>query len=60
MVEEALADPPPARRDLGQPYRGLYRFDLAEEGLNATEAVVPPVLEQPGCLWRHLPLAWMI
>ena len=57
MVEEALAASPHARRDFGEPYCGLDRFDLAEEGPNATEAVVPPVLEQPGRLRRHLPLA---
>ena len=57
MVEEVLAASPHARRDFGEPYRGLDCFDLAEEGPNATEAMVPPVLEQPGRLWRHLPLA---
>ena len=57
MIEEALADPTYARRNFAEPYSGLHRFDLAEEGPNAAEAVVPPVLEQARRLRGHLPLA---
>ena len=57
MVEEILADPARARRHLDEPDGGLYRLDLAEEGPNAAEPVVPPVLEQAGRLRGHLPLA---
>ena len=57
MLEEAPADPPHARRDLGEPYRGLHRFDLAEEGPNPAESMMPPVIEQAGGLGRHAPLA---
>ena len=57
MVEEFPAGPARARRNLGEPNGGLDRFNLAEEGLNATESVVPPVLEQPGSLRGDLPLA---
>ena len=45
------------RRDLGQPDRRLDRLDLAEERPHAAELVVPPVLQQPGCLRGDLPLA---
>ena len=56
VVEEVPADPAHARRNLGEPDDGLYRFDLAEEGAYAAEAVMPPVLQQPGCLSRNLPM----
>ena len=46
-----------AMRNFGEPNGGLYRFDLAEEGPNATEAMVPPVLEQARRLRSNLPLA---
>jgi hypothetical protein len=45
------------RRDLGQPDRCLDGFDLAEEGPEAAERVMAPVLQQPGGLRRHVPLA---
>ena len=51
VLEEPLAAAV-VRRDLGQPDRRLDRFDLAEERADATECVVPPVLEQPGRLGR--------
>ena len=57
MIEEALAGSARARRNFAEPYSGLYRFDLAEEGPNATEAVVPPVLEQARRFRSNLPLA---
>ena len=42
--------------DLGQPDRGLRRFDLAEEGADAGRGVVAPVVQQAGRLRRDLPL----
>ena len=45
------------RRDLGQPDRRFDRLDLTEERPDAAELVMPPVLEQPRGLRRHLPLA---
>ena len=54
------------RRDLGQPDRGLRRFDLAEEGPDVAEAVplasrarsvAAPVPEEPGRLRSHAPPA---
>ena len=56
LLEQALARRE-MRRDLGQPDRGLDRFDLAEERADAAELVMPPVLEQSRRLRRHLPLA---
>ena len=50
MVEEAAAFVAEPRCDLGQPDRGLRRFDLAEEGSDVGEAVAAPVLEEPGRL----------
>ena len=55
MVEEVPTGSR-VRRNFGEPNSGLHRFDLAEEGPNATKAVVPPVLEQARRLWGHLPL----
>jgi hypothetical protein len=50
------------RRHLGQPDGGLDRLNLAEEGADALERVVSPMLEQPCRLRRHLPLAriWQV
>jgi hypothetical protein len=42
--------------DLGEPDRRLDRFDLAKERLEVIELMMPPVLEEPGGLRRHLPL----
>ena len=52
-VFAALAD---LRCHLREPDGGLRRFDLTEEGLDALELVVTPVLEQASRLGRHLPL----
>ena len=56
MVEEIPAGSR-VRRNLGEPDSSLHRFELTEEGPNATKAVVPPVLEQARRLRGHLPLA---
>ena len=45
------------RGHFGEPDRGFDRFDLAEEGTDAAELMVSPVLEQSSRLRRHLPLA---
>ena len=55
MVEEAAPGGRPGC-DLGQPDRGLHRFDLAEEGADAGRGVVAPVVQQAGRLRRDLPL----
>jgi hypothetical protein len=56
VVQEALAEPL-VGRDLGQVDHRLDRLDLAEEGSDAAELVVPPVLEKPGGLGGHAPVA---
>ena len=56
VVQEDACPACRLRRDLGQPDRGLDRLDLAEEGPDAAELVMPPVLKQPGGFRRHLPL----
>ena len=56
VVEERPAALPELRRDFVQPDRGLGGFDLAEEGAEALELVMAPMLEEPGGLRRHLPL----
>ena len=56
MFEEALASAL-VRCHLHEPDHRLDRLDLAEEGPEASEVVVPPVLEQPGRLRRHAPVA---
>ena len=43
-------------RPAREPNRGLYCFNLAEEGLDVIETVMAPVLEQPGGLRGHLPV----
>jgi len=42
--------------DFPKPDHRLDRLDLAEEGPDAGEVVVPPVLEKPGGLGRHAPV----
>jgi hypothetical protein len=42
--------------DLGEPNHGLDRLNLAEERAQILESVMPPVLQQPRRLRRHLPL----
>lgn len=56
MIEEPLGAGK-LRRNFRQPDGGLDRFNLAEERPDAAETVMPPVLEQAGCLGRDLPLA---
>ena len=55
MVEEVPAGSR-AGGDFGEPDGGLRGFELAEEGADAAEVVVPPVPEQAGRLRGHLPL----
>jgi hypothetical protein len=43
--------------DLRQPDDRLHGLDLAEEGADVLEVVMPPVLEQAGGRRRHAPLA---
>ena len=57
MVEEAAALVAEPRCDLGQPDRGLRRFDLAEEGPDVAEAVAAPVLQEPSRLGGYPPPA---
>lgn len=42
--------------DLGEPDGGLDRLDLAKEGPQVIELMMPPVLEQPSGFRRYLPL----
>ena len=56
MVEKALAGATGPRRHFSEPDGGLQGLDLAEEGTNAGESVVPPVAEQTGRLRGDLPL----
>ena len=56
VSEEAPAGPARVGGGLGQPDGGLDRLDLAEEGPDAGEAVVPPVPEQARGLRGHPPL----
>src|SRR5206468_1814551 len=44
-------------RDFGEPDRRFDRLDLTEERPEAAELVMPPMLEEPCGLRRHLPLA---
>ena len=55
MVEEIPAGAARLGRHLGEPDGGLDRFDLAEEGPQAAEAMVPPVLQQAGRFRGHPP-----
>jgi hypothetical protein len=55
MVEKALSIPG-LGRDLGQPDQGFHRLYLAEEGADAAEIVLPPVLKETSRFRRHLPL----
>ena len=50
MFEKTLADTTCLRRHFDEPNGGLQGFNLAEEGTNTGESVVPPVPEQTGCL----------
>ena len=54
--EEAPAGLACPRGDLGQPDHRLDRLDLAEEGPDAGESVIPPVPEQACGLRGHPPL----
>ena len=56
MVEEIPAGAARLRRHLGEPDGGLDRLDLAEEGPDAAETVMPPVLQQAGGFRGHAPL----
>ena len=56
VLPELLAQLGLLAGDFGQPDGGLHRLDLAEEGPDAVEVVVAPVLQQPGGLRRDLPL----
>ena len=56
VFQEALAGFAEFRRDLGQPDGGFDGFDLAEEGPDAVEVVMPPVLEQACGFRRYLPV----
>ena len=44
-------------RDLGQPDGRFHGLDLAKEGTEATELVMPPMLKQSGRFGSYLPLA---
>ena len=44
------------RRNLGQPDRGFDGLDLTEEGTDAAEVVMPPMLEQASGFRRDLPV----
>ena len=44
------------RGDFGQPNGGFHRLDLAEEGPDARERIMAPVLQQARRLRRDLPL----
>ena len=39
-----------------QPYRRFHRLDLAKEGSQAVELMMPPMLKQSGRFRRHLPI----
>jgi hypothetical protein len=56
MVEEFFA-PLCLWRDLDQPDGGFDGFYLAEEGPDAAERVIPPMLKEAGRFRRHLPVA---
>ena len=59
-VRQVLEEPLPlplVRRHLGEPDHGLHRLDLTEEGADAGEFVVSPVLKQPRGFRRHPPRA---
>ena len=55
-VEKAPSDLPELRRNLGQPDSRLDRLDLAEEGTDVAEVVVPPMLEQASGFRRDAPV----
>ena len=61
MVEQSLAALG-LRGDFHQPDGGLDGFNLAKERADATEFVMPPVLEKSRGLWSDLPLAgvWQV
>ena len=56
MVEKSPTGSTGLRCNLCQPDDRLHRFDLAEEGPNVIEPVVPPMLEQSCRFRRHPPL----
>jgi len=56
MIDELFAPASHTGGDFGQPNRGLSGFNLTEERSNATEFVMPPVLEQARGFRRYLPL----
>ena len=55
MVKEALAVCLVGRH-LGEPYGGLDRLHLAEEGSHSTKRVMAPVLQQPSGFGRDVPI----
>jgi len=56
-VGEEASPLPRVGRDLGEPDGSFDGLDLAEEGPDTHELVLPPVLEEAGSLGRHAPLA---
>ncbi len=48
VIEEPLSFLSDTRRHFGEPDQRFDRFDLAEEGADSSEQMVPPVLEQAG------------
>ena len=56
MLQIFLARLSKPRGHLGQPDGGFHCLDLAEEGADATEFMVTPMLEQAGGFRRNTPL----
>ena len=46
--------------NFGEPDGGFHGFDLAEEGPDGVEVVMPPVLEKAGGFGYDLPIAWIL
>jgi hypothetical protein len=56
VLQESLTGFADLRCDFGQPDGCFNGLDLAEEGANAAELVMPPVLEKPRGFGRDVPI----
>ena len=55
-IEEASPLVAELRRHFREPDSRLHGLDLAEEGADTAEGMVPPVFQQPSCLRRYAPV----
>ena len=58
LIEKTAPTIAEARSHLCEPDSGLHRLHLAEKRADASERMMPPVLQQPGGFGRHSPLSF--